>query len=190
MTGYVGQKGVGYNPEEAKKLLAQAGFPGGKGFPAFTYIYNTNEAHKAIAEYLQSTWKTVLGINMTLQNMDFKSLLQLRDSQKDFTVARNAWVGDYLDPNTMLELFIKDSGNNCGSYNSPEYDALIEKAKTAPVADRMAILQQAEAILLTKDQAVIPIYHYVNLDMCDTSKWGGWYANPLGFHPFKFMYKK
>ncbi len=190
MTGYVGQKGVGYDPEKAKKLLAQAGFPGGKGFPAFTYIYNTNEAHKAIAEYLQSTWKTVLGIDMTLQNMDFKSLLELRDTQKDFTAARNAWVGDYLDPNTMLELFIKDSGNNCGSYDNPAFDALIEKAKTAKGDARMKLLQQAETLLLTKDQAVIPIYHYVNLDMVDTSKWGGWYANPLGFHPFKFMYKK
>jgi oligopeptide transport system substrate-binding protein len=190
MTGYVGQKGAGYNPEQAKKLLAAAGFPDGKGFPAFTYIYNTNEGHKAIAEYLQSTWKTVLGIDMTLQNMDFKSLLELRDTQRDFTVSRNGWVGDYLDPNTMLELFIKDSGNNCGSYDNPAYDALIEKAKTASGAARMKLLQQAEAILLTKDQAVIPLYHYVNLDMIDTSKWGGWYANPLGFHPFKFIYKK
>ena len=127
---------------------------------------------------------------MTLQNMDFKSLLELRDTQRNFTISRNGWVGDYLDPNTMLELFIKDSGNNCASYDNPAYDALIEKAKTSSGDARMKILQQAEAILLSKDQAVIPLYHYVNLDMIDTAKWGGWYPNPLGFHPFKFMYKK
>lgn len=190
LAGYTPSKGVSYNPEQAKKLLAQAGYPDGKGFPAFTYVYNTNEAHKAIAEYIQQSWKSVLGIDMTLQNMDFKSLLDLRDKQRDFTVARNAWVGDYIDPNTMLELFLSDSGNNCGSYNNPQFDKLIADARNAKGDARLKMFHDAEGLLLTKDQAVVPIYHYVNLDMIDTSKWGGWYANPIGFHPWKFVYKK
>jgi oligopeptide transport system substrate-binding protein len=189
MAGYIPQKGAGYNPEEAKKLLAAAGFPGGKGFPAFTYVYNTTELHKSIAEYLQQTWKDVLGVECTIQNMEFKTLLDLRDKQRDFTVARNGWVGDYMDPNTFLELFISDSGNNCGNYKNPDFDGLIEKAKTAG-KDRMKVLQQAEAMLVTRDQAMIPLFNYVNQDMIDTAKWGGWYANPLGFHPWKYVYKK
>ncbi len=190
LAGYTPQKGAGFNPEQAKKLLAEAGFPGGKGFPAFTYIYNTNEGHKAIGEFIQQSWKNVLGIDCTLQNMEFKTLLDLRDKQRDFTVSRNGWVGDYIDPNTMLELFISDSGNNAGNYKNADFDKLIEKARTAKVSDRYKIFQQAETMLLTRDQALIPIYHYVNLDMIDASKWGGWYPNPIGFHPWKFMYKK
>ncbi len=190
MPGYVPVKGAGFNPEEAKKLLAAAGYPGGKGFPAFTYAYNTTELHKAVAEYLQQQWKTVLGVNMTLQNMEFKTLLDLRDKQRDFTVARNGWTGDYLDPNTMLELFIKESGNNAGNYNNPAFDKLISSARTQAPAERMKTFQQAETILLAKDQAMIPLFHYTNQDMIDTTKWGGWYATPLGWHPWKFIYKK
>jgi oligopeptide transport system substrate-binding protein len=190
MAGYTPVKGAGFNPEEAKKLLAAAGYPGGKGFPAFTYIYNTNEGHKAIGEFVQQAWKNILGINMTLQNMEFKTLLDLRDKQRDFNVSRNGWVGDYLDPNTMLELFLKDSGNNCGNYKNDAFDKLIENARTQAPAARMKTFQQAETMLLVKDQVMIPIYHYTNQDMIDTSKWGGWYSAPLGFHPWKFIYKK
>lgn len=189
MEGYTPQKGQGYNVEEAKKLLAEAGYPNGKGFPTLTIVYNTNEGHKAIAEYIQQQWKDNLGINVTLKNMEFKTFIDLRSKQHDFTICRHGWVGDYLDPNTMLDLFITGGGNNDGLYSNPEYDRLIEAAKTAKGADRMAILQQAEAIYMG-DQGSIPIYHYSNQDLIDTSKWGGWTANPIGFHPFKYIYKK
>ncbi len=190
MAGYVPQKGIGYNVEEAKKLLSDAGFPNGKGFPVLTIVYNTNEGHKAIAEYIQQQWKTNLGINVTLQNMEFKTFVDLRSKSHDFTVCRHGWIGDYLDPNTMLDLFITGGGNNDGLYTNPEFDSLITKAKTSSGADRMAILQQAETLLITKDQAIIPIYHYANQDLIDTTKWGGWYNTPLGFHPWKFLYLK
>lgn len=173
-----------------RKAPAAAGFPNGKGFPVLTIVYNTKEEHKAVAEYIQQQWKTNLGIDVTLQNMEFKTFIDLRSKTHDFTIARHGWVGDYLDPNTMLDLFITGSGNNDGLYSNPEFDALLEKAKTATGADRMKLLEQAEAIYLTKDQAQIPIFHYANQDMIDTDKWGGWYNTPLGFHPWKFIFKK
>ncbi|MCX7023261.1 MAG: peptide ABC transporter substrate-binding protein [Spirochaetes bacterium] len=190
MAGYVPQKGIGFNPEEAKKLLAAAGYPGGKDFPTLTIVYNTNEGHKAIAEYIQQQWKNNLGIDVTLQNMEFKTFLDLRGKAHDFTIARHGWIGDYLDPNTMLDLFMTGSGNNDGLYADPEYDKLIENARLAKGAARMKILQQADAMYLTRDQGMIPIYHYANQDLIDTTKWGGWYATPLGFHSFKYMFKK
>jgi oligopeptide transport system substrate-binding protein len=189
MAGYTPQKGAGYNVEEAKKLLAQAGFPNGKGFPTLTIVYNTNEGHKAIAEYVQSQWKQNLGINVVLKNMEFKTLIELRAKQHDFTIARAGWVGDYLDPNTMLDLFITGGGNNDGLYSNAQFDKLIKDASLSKGADRMAMLQQAEAILMG-DQAIVPFYHYANQDLIDTTKWGGWNATPLGFHPFKYIYKK
>jgi oligopeptide transport system substrate-binding protein len=189
MEGYVPQKGQGYDVEEARKLLAQAGYPNGKGFPALTIVYNTNEGHKAVAEYIQQQWKQNLGINVVLKNMEFKTFIDLRSKTHDFMVARHGWVGDYLDPNTMLDLFITGGGNNDGLYSNPEYDRLIDAARTARGAERMAMLQKAEAILMA-DQGLIPLYHNTNQDLIDTTKWGGWSANPIGFHPWKYIYRK
>lgn len=190
MAGYTPQKGVGFNVEQARKNLAAAGYPDGKGFPTLTIVYNTNEGHKAIAEYIQQQWKQNLNIDVTLQNMEFKTFIDLRSKQHDFTICRHGWIGDYLDPNTMLDLFKTGSGNNDGLYANKDYDALIDKAALSKGSERMKILQQADAMFLTRDQAMIPIYHYANQDMIDTTKWGGWFATPLGFHPFKYMYKK
>jgi oligopeptide transport system substrate-binding protein len=190
MEGYNPQKGAGYDVALARKLLAEAGYPGGKGFPVLTIVYNTNEGHKAIGEYIQQQWKDNLGINVTLRNMEFKTLIALRSEEHDFTIARHGWVGDYLDPNTMLDLFITGGGNNDGLYSDAEFDRLIKEASVSSGADRMRLLEKAEEILVTRDQALIPIYHYVNQDLIDTDKWGGWYDTPLGFHPWKFIYKK
>jgi oligopeptide transport system substrate-binding protein len=189
MAGYTPQQGVGFNPAAAKKYLADAGFPDGKGFPALTYVYNTNEGHKKVAEYVQQQLKTNLGIDITLQNMEWNSFLSMR-SKHDYLFARHGWIGDYLDPNTMLDLFITGGGNNDGVYSNPAFDKAIDAAVLAKGDARMKLLQEAEKILLTQDQAFIPVYHYSNQDMIDTTKWGGWYPNPIGFHAPKFIYKK
>ncbi|MCX7027083.1 MAG: peptide ABC transporter substrate-binding protein [Spirochaetes bacterium] len=111
MAGYTPQKGVGFDPAAAKKYLAAAGYPDGKGFPPLTYVYNTNEGHKKIAEYLQQQLKINLGIDITLQNMEWNSFLSMR-AKHDYLFARHGWIGDYLDPNTMLDLFVTGGGNN------------------------------------------------------------------------------
>lgn len=189
MAGYTPQKGVGFNVAEAKKNLADAGYPNGQGFPTLTYVYNTSAGHKLIAEFVQQQLKANLNVDIVLQNMEFKSLIELRNKH-DFTIARDGWVGDYLDPNTMLELFITGSGNNSGDHRNPAFDKLMDDAMKSSGDTRMKMLMEAEKLLMTQDQAIIPLYHYVNQDMVDTSKWGGWYANPIGYHPPKFIFKK
>ena len=147
-----------------------------------------SDGHKKIAEWVQESWKKNLGIEVTLVNQEWKTFLDTRSNSHDFEIARAGWVGDYLDPNTFLDMFIIGSGNNDGLYANTEYDTLVKKAATMKAGpERMAVLQQAEALLITKDQAVIPFYHYVEQDMIDTTKWDGWYANPLGTHPWKYI---
>ncbi len=177
--------------EAARKLLAEAGFPGGAGFPETTIIYNTNEGHKNIAQYVQQKWTEVLGINVQIENQEWATFLDNRQNQ-NFQVARSGWQGDYVDPNTFLtDLLYSGSGNNDGKYNSPEYDALLAKAALMPGGKaRFDVLRQAEELAIGQDMAVMPFYYYTALNWVDTDVWGGWYPTVQDVHPVKSIYKK
>jgi oligopeptide transport system substrate-binding protein len=184
--GYRARTGLAFDPDKARRLLAEAGYPGGKGFPSITVIYNTNAGHKLIAEYVKRQWKDNLGIDVVLENMDFRTLIDRRSKQHDFTIARSGWVGDYLDAGTMLDLFITGGGSNDGRYSNPEFDRLIAAADRAAGPERLSLLRQAEDLLL-EDVAIIPLYFYANMDLIDADRWEGWYPNMLGFHPWKYL---
>lgn len=190
MPGYTPAAGNAFNVEEAKKLLAEAGFPEGKGFPKLTVLYNTHERHKTIAEWVQQQWKNNLGIDIDLQNMEWKTFLDVRSKQHDFVICRAGWVGDYQDPNTFLEMFITGSGNNDGLYNNPTYDTLVKKAATQSGPERLQTLHDAEEILITQDQAVAPFFFYVNQDLIDLKKFDGWYPTPNAFHNYVGLKRK
>jgi len=188
MDGYEPVRGAAFDAAEARRLLAEAGFPKGKDFPSVSISYNTNEGHKKIAEWAQRSWKKNLGITVTLVNMDWKTFLDTRSVSHDFYIARAGWVGDYLDPNTFLDMFITGSGDNDGLYSNTLYDELVRRAATMKLGpERMDVLRKAETILISDDHAVIPFYYYVEQDLIDLTRWDGWYPNPLGVHNLKFV---
>ena len=158
--GYTANAGFMFNPEKARQLLAEAGYPNGEGFPVTELLYNTSEGHRKIAVAIQQMWNQYLGVNIILNNQDWKVYLSSVDSG-DYTIARAGWIGDYVDPNTFLDMWITDGGNNRTGWSNPRYDELI--LKLAPEASdretRYSMMREAEALLL-EDMPVIPIYIY------------------------------
>ncbi|MDX2188044.1 MAG: peptide ABC transporter substrate-binding protein [Opitutaceae bacterium] len=145
--------------EDAKRLLAEAGYPNGKGFPRVELLYNTLETHRALAEAIQQMWKKNLGVEIGLVNQEWKVYL---DSQKmsNFQIQRAGWIGDYVDPHVFLDLWETGNRNNNTLWGNPKYDALLEKSLDAKDdEERYAIYQEMEGILID-ELPVLPIYFY------------------------------
>ena len=169
--------------DEARQLLAEAGYPNGEGFPVVEYLYNTNDNHKAIGEALQNMWQTELGVTVSLNNQDWAVFLDTRKNG-DYSIARNGWIADYNDPMSFIDMWMTGGGNNDAQYANPAYDALVKKAKTTDVAaDRMNYMHQAEDILIGEDSVLAPIYFYVNTKMVAEGL-DGIYYTPLGYYFF------
>ncbi|HMM23014.1 MAG TPA: peptide ABC transporter substrate-binding protein [Selenomonadales bacterium] len=150
--------------ETARKLLAEAGYPDGKGFPEMTLLFNTDEQHKQIAEALQEMWKKNLGITLKLQNQEWKVYLQAR-AKRDFDLVRRGWIGDYLDPMTAMETMLGGNPNNNSEWQDPEYDRLVREAqKTADSQKRIQLMHDAEKVLMD-DMPIIPIYFMMQKHM-------------------------
>ncbi|MBR0575561.1 peptide ABC transporter substrate-binding protein [Proteiniclasticum sp. BAD-10] len=155
---------VTYDVTEAKKLftegLAEAGMTL-EQFNAknFVLLYNTSEAHQKIAQAVQEMWRTSLGIEIKLENVDFQVKLD-REKAGDYDISRAGWIGDYMDPMTFLDLWYSTSSFNDAKYNNPEYDALVDEAKNSVDPKvRFNAMREAEAILMA-DMPVIPVYFY------------------------------
>jgi oligopeptide transport system substrate-binding protein len=157
---YVPPKLFDFDPEGARKLLAEAGYPDGKGMPALEILYNTLEQHRKIAVAIQQMWKKYLNIDVTMQNQEWKVYLDTRENM-DYTISRASWIGDYVDPNTFLDLWITGGGNNKTGWSNKEYDDLILRRIPAMQthAERFAGFYQAETILM-QEMPVLPIYTY------------------------------
>lgn len=151
-----------FDPEKARRLLAEAGYPGGDGWPGLELIYNTSESHRKIAVALQQMWKDALNITVTLSNQEWKVYLD-SVSQMNFQVARRGWIGDYVDPNNFLDLYITDGGNNNTGFSDPVYDELIlQRAPRAATQEaRFALFHEAETRLM-EQMPILPIYTYAS----------------------------
>ena len=160
--GYYPESDLTFDPEGAKKLLAEAGYPNGEGFPTTEILYNTSEGHRKIAVALQQMWKKHLNIDVVLLNQEWKVYLDTV-SNHHYEIARAGWIGDYVDPNNFLDMFLCNGGNNRTRWCNPEYDQIIlqqvPKAKTHQ--QRLELFQKAETILLD-EMPVIPIYIYTS----------------------------
>ena len=173
--------------EEARRLLDEAGFgPGGRRFPTLEIHYNTSEAHRQIAEVVAERWKRILGIDAKLLNQEWKVYLDTQ-STLNYDVSRSAWIGDYPDPNTFLDMFVTGGENNKTGWGNPEFDQLIEEAaREFDPAERMAMLGRAEAIMM-EELPILPIYYYVTQNVSNP-RLGGFYNNVQDVHFTKFLY--
>lgn len=181
--GYTAAAKLPYDPELARELLAEAGFPGGAGFPKLELLFNTSESHRTVAVAIQQMWQSELGVDIRLYNQEWKVYLASR-KERNFDIARAAWIGDYVDPNTFLSLGASDNGNNHSNWGNARYDALIrEAARTQDPTARLQLFQEAETILMD-EMPVIPIYFYVRSTLINEAV-RGWYPNILDYHPYQ-----
>lgn len=193
--GYKQPQGDLFDPEKAKRLLAEAGFKDSSGnydpskFPVdqVDITYNTQESNKTVAEYIQAQWKQNLGITVPLKNMEWKTFLDMRSKVEYNGFARSGWVGDYMDPFTFLNLFYTNAGDNGTGWWDPAYVKMLDEANAElDHQKRFDLLAKAEAYLIDA-QPVIP------LDTAATN-WvkkpfvKGMYPNPQTLHPWKFVY--
>ena len=172
------------NLAEAKKLLEEAGYPNGEGYPTIEYSTNDAGYHVPLAEYLQQAWGD-LGITLTINKMEWSSFTPARRAG-EYDVARNGWVMDYNDPSNMVELFCTDNGNNDGKYSNPDFDAAIDASRVADSAEHFAQLHKAEDILM-EDMGCLPIAYYNDYWLQSPTLKGTWHS-PYGYWYLQYGY--
>ncbi|MFN3166538.1 MAG: peptide ABC transporter substrate-binding protein [Phycisphaeraceae bacterium] len=171
--GYVGpsDRAVSYDPAAGRALLAEAGYPNGEGFPKIDVLVNNDagSGHANIALAIIKSWEDNLGLEVGLEQIEFKVLLE-RSKKGNFSVRRAGWFGDYIDPTTWLDMYRTKDSNNDGKYLNPAYDKLLaDAAVELDKPRRFELLADAEAMLLN-DAPVVPIFYYVTVMVYDADK--------------------
>ena len=190
-----------YTYDEASKKFTN--------IPSMTYLYNTNEAHQAIGEYLQSAMAGI-GITVELQNQEWNTFLNTR-KEGNYNIARNGWVADYKDPICFLDMWVTVSGNNDVQYGkgahaaikaydldltklgydvkvedgtwAETYDVLISTIKSCTDAEKRYEMMHIAEDMLMSTGCITPLYFYTDLYMIDDSV-EGFFSNPLGYKYF------
>jgi oligopeptide transport system substrate-binding protein len=177
--GYTCRAGISDDFELAKKLLAEAGYPGGRGFPSVEVITYQTEVPNRMLEAIQEMWQARLGIHITIAQQEQKTLFQ-NSQTGNFSMAFSGWLADYPDPLTFLQLGQTGNGNNWSEYSNKAYDQLIDEASHTPDnAKRLEIFQRAEALMLS-ETPLIPLYYRSNVYALSPHV-RGWATNVVGF---------
>ncbi len=185
---YPSPEGLRYDPDAARRLLAEAGYPGGKGFPQMRLTFNTGFGHDRIAQVAAFQWRRELGVSLELEPVE-PAIFSQRLHSQEYSIARASWYGDYADVSTFTDKYLAASDNNDSKWVNPEYDRLCgQAARETDPARRLAMLQRAEALLLD-EVPIIPVYYYVNRYLFRESVKG------ISLHPrnmvlFKAVYKE
>ncbi len=171
-----------FDPEEARRLLAEAGYPGGKGFPRYSVLIS-RPAARSSTEAVQAMWRKHLNIIVDIQNKDWGSYISAQQSL-EFDMAMAGWIGDYLDPTTFLNMWTKGNGNNNTGWSNERFEELLaEAAHQADPVQRLDFLRQAEQLLMA-EQPVLPTAYY-SRNYLHRPEVKGWYPLLLDNHPYK-----
>ncbi|MCC6422790.1 MAG: peptide ABC transporter substrate-binding protein [Phycisphaerales bacterium] len=158
---YPSPKGLSFDVAQARQLLAEAGYPDGKGFPHLLLMYNNEAHHGDVAQNVQHQWAKNLNVSVGLEGLEIK-VFRERLHNKDYAIARASWIGDYNDPSTFTDKYLSYSENNDSAWANTDYDRLCKAAAVeVDAAKRLKMLADAESILL-QEAPIIPIYYYVN----------------------------
>ncbi len=172
--------------DEGKKLLADAGFPEGKGLPTLVAKVGKDSAAVGMVQKMAAAWKGLIGLNVDIRQID-PDVYYAETRKRDYTIGISTWIGDYADPLTFLQLWTSSSNLNDARFSDKDYDAAVDEATTMmDPAKRYRRLADAEQILLSH-AAILPIYHQAAVHLINLNHVDGWYPNPLDIHPFKFM---
>lgn len=180
--------GQPHDPDRARKLLAEAGFPGGKGVRPLDLLIDSAGAgsgsvNERAAVELKAMWEAELGLTIEIRRMEKKAYL-VAQRNLEFDLVRSSWIGDYNDPNTFLDLFMADNGNNRTGWKNARYDSLLRAATTEPDIDRRAgILEQAETLLVRDEVPIIPLWFEVGFSLYHPNRITGVHPNALDTHP-------
>jgi oligopeptide transport system substrate-binding protein len=180
--GYIPPEGLKYNLAEAKRLLAEAGYPDGKGFPSTQMLYAKRGSGEQVAQEMQALWQRDLGITVGLRAEEWKVYLNSQQLM-DYDTTLSAWIGDYNDPQTFLDMFVTDGGNNLTGWSNPQYDQMLATSEnTADPAKRMQILRDMEKMLVDDDAPIAPIYFWVGMSLYRPDKVAGFEPNFVDDH--------
>ncbi|NLX22371.1 MAG: peptide ABC transporter substrate-binding protein [Phycisphaerae bacterium] len=173
--GYRSPAGLSYDPERARRELADAGYPEGRGLPVVEYLYNTGSNQEGVAQALKRMWERELGVRVELVGKETKAYSEDKTEHR-FTISRGGWFGDYMDPTTFLDLYQSENGHNSAGYDDPRFDALLGEAAREPdPRKRLDLLSEAERQMVEEGVPMAPIFVYV---MVYT-----WRPNVVGVYP-------
>ena len=186
LPGYPSLEGLsGTETQEAAALLAEAGFPGGRGLPNLVIRITPSPEAARIAGLMASAWKEELGISVGVEVVPYTGYFQALKIE-GYNVGFSTWIGDFADPYTFLQMWRKDSNLNDAQYSDEDYEALMEKSMFEEGEVRWATLAEAEKLLLERG-SVLPISYSPAINIVDIGELGGWFPNALDIHPFKYL---
>lgn len=190
LPGYSKAKGIETsNKTEAMQLLAEAGYPEGKGLPAIQIFYADSKENRRIVSLFKSAWEALPGLTvqgLSLHPAEYYAAIAEMKNIPEMTLAHTTWIGDFADPEAFLQMWTENSPLNDAGYASAEFSQSLAKSYGAEGTERMNLLAEAETILL-QQAAVLPIYHGFGVSVIDIDYIEGWYQNALDLHPYKYF---
>ena len=187
IAGYQSPAGLDYDPQAARRQLADAGYPDFSGFMPIVISYNTGGGHEDVAHAVGAMWTEHFGVSVSYEAQEWKVYLNKRNTG-DFMIARSGWFGDYVDPTTFLDLFVSTNGNNDTGFNDPAFDELMRRAaESLDPAARYRLLEQAEAYLVDQQLPLAPLFHYKLIHVFDPDRLHNVSLHPRNMHMYHLI---